>query len=64
MEAFDTSYNDVASYPCNLVSSDVPALLLDGKRQELQQEAPRLFCDEGSASIDFIEIQTPGEGTC
>ena len=61
MEALEESCRRSSSYPCNLVSSDVPAQMLEGFRRELERQSRRLFCDDEDASVDLLEVQYPGQ---
>lgn len=63
MEAFEESCRRATSYPCNLVSPNVPQLELETIQENLRQEAPRLFCDDGSASVDILDVERRGPGS-
>jgi hypothetical protein len=64
MEQFDESCHQAISYPSNLIAPNVPLLELEAIQQELEQQAPRLFCDESSASVDLLEVPSRGQGSC
>lgn len=60
METLERSCDQKASYPCNLVHPGLPLLILDGLRQELHRQSSRIFCGEQDATVDFLELQSPG----
>lgn len=64
MEAFDESCRAAVSYPLNLIAPNTPRLELESIQYELQHQAPRVFCNENSLSVDFLEIGVRREGLC
>jgi hypothetical protein len=62
MDALEESCREAAHYPTNLVLSGVSQLVLEATKEELHEHADRLFCDETSASVDFLEIGKAGDG--
>lgn len=62
MGDLEDSCSRASEYPCNLLYSELPPLMLDGFRQELHRQAARLFCQEDKASVDFLEISISNDG--
>ena len=62
MDSSLTLNNDAGSYPRNVADCTLPPFALDAIRQQLDQQAPRLFADEADAALDFLDLYDSSEG--
>lgn len=62
MDNLERSWKEAYAYPGALYLPDASASVLDSIRHELNHQAPLLFCDEQSASVDFLEMYNADQG--
>ena len=62
LNALAAQCNDAASYPRNVPLSGHQEYAIALKYRQLNEQAPRLFCGEKKAQLDFFEFNEGGQG--
>jgi len=62
MDHLKGSYADVDDFPSNLISPGIYSYRLKEYKDRLDEHAPRLFCSEANATVDFLQIDEDQNG--
>jgi len=62
MEDLKASYANVDNFPSNLISPGIYPYRLKEYKDRLDENAPRLFCSEADAVVDFLQVDEEQNG--
>jgi hypothetical protein len=64
MDDLKASYAKIDNFPSNLISPGIYLYRLQEYEERLDQNAPRLFCPESNANVDFLQVDEVEKGWC